>query len=499
MDNNKRLFDLFPPVSKKEWMDRITADLKGADFNEKLVWRSDMGFDMMPFYMAEDIDKLHHVDTVPGTFPFIRGKSAAGNSWNVRQDIEVTDYSEANKKALSVLMRGVDSLGFMISDPETITPGNFRVLLKDIHLGAIGLNIRSAGKAREIMGIIAAACEETGTPKEALNGAIEADPLGRLMVNGTLCVPVEDGMDYLAGLVKAAVAYPQFRVLQVSGDIFCNAGADIVTQLAYTLSMGSEYLAQLTSRGISAGDALSSMRFCFATGPEYFAEIARLRAARMLWSLVASSYLNGNEKLCRMDIHCKTGNWNKTLFDPYVNMLRTQTEAMSAILGGTDSLTVAPFDEVFRKPDDFSERIARNQQLILREESYFDKVADPAAGSYYIENLTARIADEAWKLFISIEEQGGFLAALREGTIQKRIAEKAAARREDVASGKLKLLGTNLYPNLKEEAPGRYDTRRMFAAEADTANCEVEPVKLFRGAEATERERLEKIKGGAQS
>jgi len=191
-----------------------------------------------------------------------------------------------------------------------------------------------------------------------------------------------------------------------------------------------------------------------------------------------------------MHIHSETSIWNKTIYDPYVNMLRSQTEAMSASLGGADSITDGPFDEVFRKPDEFSERIARNQQLILKEESYFDKVADPAAGSYYIENLTHLIAGSAWKLYVEIEENGGFLEALRKGLIQKKLSESAEKKRNDILSGKIKLLGTNLYPDLKEKAPADADRDRVFRTSHTDGEPEVEPIRLFRGADEAESERI---------
>jgi methylmalonyl-CoA mutase len=176
---------------------------------------------------------------------------------------------------------------------------------------------------------------------------------------------------------------------------------------------------------LSAGYAASKIRFSFGIGSSYFQEIAKLRAARLMWSAVLNGFDRGNGEAGRMDIHCVTSKWNKTSDNPHMNMLRTQTEAMSAILGGADSLTVEPFDVVFRQTDEFSERIARNQQLILKEEAYFDKVADPSAGSYYIENLTKLIAENGWKLFVETEEQGGFLSALKSGFIQAKLSESA--------------------------------------------------------------------------
>jgi methylmalonyl-CoA mutase len=200
-----------------------------------------------------------------------------------------------------------------------------------------------------------------------------------------------------------------------------------------------------------------------------------------------------------MDIHCVTSEWNKTVYDPYVNMLRTQTEAMSAILGGTDSLTVEPFDIVFRQPDEFSERIARNQQLILKEESYFDKVADPAAGSYYIENLTSLIAENTWKLFLEIEDQGGFLSSLKSGYVQKKLSEAADKRKVNIASGKEILLGTNRFPDINEKVNSEIELDRIFKPQELESDLLIEPIRLFRGSEEYERLRIEADKGEKKS
>jgi len=429
MVKKEKLFDQFPPVTTKEWMDKIHADLKGADFNKKLVWKTNEGFEVKPFYRMEDIETLMYINTMPGEFPYIRGAKIKNNNWYVRQNIEVSDYSGANLKALTILMKGIDSLGFIITDPESVNEKNFRILLKDIHIEIIEINFLCNGKAKEILDLIIKITTERELDPVKLCGAIEADPIGRLMGNGKLCVPVEEGFDYLASLTGSAKAFPNFRTVHLNASHFNNSGADIVQELAFGISMGSEYITQLTERGISADIAASKIRFSFGIGSDYFPEIAKLRAARLLWSVVINGFQPAHSKSIKMDIHCVTSEWNKTEYDPYVNMLRTQTEAMSAILGGTDSLTVEPYDIAFRKPDEFSERIARNQQLILKEEAYFDKVADPAGGSYYIENLTYLIADNAWKLFLEVEDQGGFLSALKSGFIRKKLSESAVKRK----------------------------------------------------------------------
>jgi methylmalonyl-CoA mutase len=431
MSKQEKLFEQFPPVSTKEWIDKINSDLKGADFNKKLVWKTNEGFEVKPFYRSEDTDWLPYISVLPGDFPYIRGTRNNGNSWLIRQNIDVEDYTLANKKALDILMKGVDSLGFAIKDPETITGKNIETLLEGIHFESVEINFLSNGKAKEILEYFIKTVKKEGIDFSKIRGAIEADPLGRLMINGNLCIPVESGLDYLASLTLEAVSLSHFRTIRVNASNFTNAGADIVKELAFGLSQANEYISQLTEREISSDIAASKICFSFGTGSNYFFEIAKLRAARLLWSMVVSAWNPEKTESSVMEIHSITSRWNKTVFDPYVNLLRTQTEAMSAVLGGTNSLTVEPFDMVFKKPDEFSERIARNQQLLLKEEAYFDKTADPAGGSYYIEKLTRMIAENAWKLFVEIEEQGGFLSCLKSGFIRNELSESAGKRKNE--------------------------------------------------------------------
>ena len=430
----KRLFEQFPPVTTKEWIDKITDDLKGDDFDKRLVWKTGEGFDVMPFYRKEDLENLNHVNAFLPLFlrgdvrqPADRGVYSSDNHWLVRQNIKVSDYSAANSKALGILMKGIDSLGFIIEDPESINEENFRLLLEGIDPVGSEINFLSNGKAREIIKILIKISGENGINKSSLRGAVEADPLGRLMVNGTLCVPVEAGFDYLASLTKDNFHFPNYRNIQINGSNLTNAGCGAVQELAFSLSMAVDYLSQLTDRGLSADDTASVMRFSFGIGTGYFMEIAKLRAARILWSLITDSY-NIGRIAGRMQIHSVTKVWKDTVKDPYINMLRTQTEAMSAVLGGTDSLTVNPFDIASGETGEFAERIARNQQLILREEAYFDKVTDPSSGSYYIENLTALVAENSWKLFLEIENNGGFLSALNSGFITEKMGVSAAEK-----------------------------------------------------------------------
>jgi methylmalonyl-CoA mutase len=504
MDKKKKLFEQFPPVSTQQWMDKINADLKGADFNKKLVWKTRDGLPVMPFYRQEDLDNLPHTTLLPGDFPFVRGLQTGGNNWYIRQDVTVTDYTAANGRALDILMRGITSLGFIITDPESVTPETIAQLLKGIHPESIELNFSIAGRAKELLAALQAHLGTAGTDLNQVNIIVSADPLGRLAANGKLCVPVEQGLDYLADLVREAEATPGIKCIEPAGTLFSNAGAGPVAELAYILSLGNEYMTALTERGIRPEMAARAMRFTFGIGPDFFPEIAKLRAARMLWAEIvkawcedeeSKSQLQGDEAAL-MHIHAVTGRWNKTLYDPYVNMLRTQTEAMSAVLGGAESVTVEPFDAVFRSAEDFSERIARNQQLLLMEEAHLGRVADPGAGSYYIEELTAMTAREAWKIFLETENEGGFLEALRKGIIQKSITEAAATRKADMARRKEVLLGTNQYPDFREKKAPQHDPGKLFAEYRPSQDEVVKPIIPSRGAVEFEKLRLATEKSG---
>ena len=486
MPVKEKLFDQFPPVSTEEWMNRVKDDLKGLDFERKLVWKTIEGFSVNPFYREEDIVDLPYINNPPGEFPFLRGIYPGRNRWYIRQDINVEDPVEANRKALYILNRGITSLGFVFGEEVEYTPALVESLLEGIYCESIEINFLPQGNAEELFSVFADYLRKKSLKPGSIKGALETDPLGRLMVNGNLCIPVSDGMDYLAELVKSARYLENYRVLSINGAAFGNAGAGLVQELAFSMAMGSEYLSQLTDRGISTDTAAKSMGFTFGIGSNYFMEIARMRAARILWAKIVEAYSPASKKDCKIYIHSVTSEWNKTIYDPYVNMLRTQTEAMSATLGGTNSLTVKPFDSIFREPSEFSERIARNQQILLMEESHFDKVSDPSGGSYYIEKLTASIAEHAWNLFVETENEGGFLVSLQKGSIQARVRETAEKRKVNIGRRKEKLLGTNMFPDHEERISAPYIKKPGNKEDSH----EVEPLPAFRAAEEFESLRI---------
>lgn len=446
-DNKEKLFTQFPPVSYDEWKAKVDADLKGVPFEKKLVWRTNEGFSVQPMYRREDIAGLKTTDTLPGEYPYVRG-ARDNNEWLTRQDIIATDPAEANRIALDVLGKGVNSLGFTVKVPTVATVG---ALLKDIKVSDVEINFNVCpGKALEFTAALAEWIKAHGEEKE-FHGSINYDPLKRAFRHGA-DIDAKAVAAEAMGIIDAVADVPGLRCLAVNSDVLSNAGCYIYQELGYALAWGAQWMSLLTENGVKPAVVADRIKFNMGVSSNYFMELAKFRAARMLWAQIANQYKPIEEKDCKMALHATTSRFNQTLYDAHVNLLRSQTEAMSAALAGVDSLTVTPFDAPYKQPDDFSERIARNQQLLLKEESHLDKVADPAGGSYYVETLTVSIAREAWKLFLEIEELGGFFAAVNAGEVQKAVNASAAKRHDDMARRKEILLGTNQFPNFNEMA-----------------------------------------------
>ena len=453
MSNIKeKLFTEFTAPTAQEWLDKIQVDLKGADFNKKLVWRTNEGFNMQPFYRREDVLKLKTPDALPGEFPFVRGNKKDNNEWYVRQDIKVTDAKEANAKALDVLNKGVDSLGFKFGG-DSVSAEFVETLLEGIECECVELNFSTCQrKSLELAKILVAYFEKKDYDKEKIVGSIDWDPMHRIVMRGKDVTAV---LAVAPEIVETLKDFPKFRCVAVNAGALNNAGAYIVQELGYALAWGNEYLNQLVEAGVEPTLAARKIKFNLGISENYFMEIAKFRAARMLWAEIVKQYEPKCDCACKMCVNATTTSYNMTVFDSYVNLLRTQTEAMSAALAGVHSIVVNPFDAAYETPTDFSERIARNQQLLLKEESHFDKVVDPSAGSYFIEELTTSLADVAWKLFLKVEEEGGFLAAIKAGTVQDDINATNEKRHKDAAQRKEFILGTNQFPNFTELSEGK--------------------------------------------
>ena len=452
MEMNKKLFSEFEVPTRQQWLDKIQVDLKGADFQKKLVWKTDEGFSVQPFYRKEDLDSLKTMGSEPGEFPYVRGNKCEDNNWYVRQDIVADSAAEANRKALEVLGRGADSLGFRIPGKE-LSAGYVKTLLEGIHCDCVELNFRTCPKhSVELARILVDYFKAKGYAPAKIRASIDFDPFKKMVLEGKDC---ESHLCDAKALVEAVAEYPDFRVIAVNSAALGNSGAFIVQELGYAMAWGAEYMKQFVSAGVAPAQAAKRIKFNMAVSENYFMEIAKFRAARYLWSQVVEKFAPKDKDAAKMCIHANTSFYNMTLFDSYVNLLRSQTEAMSAAIAGVDSITVTPFDAPYATPDEFSERIARNQQLLLKEECHFDKVVDPSAGSYYIEVLTDSLAAEAWKIFLKVEEEGGFLAAVKAGTVQDDINATNAKRHTLAAQQRAFILGTNQFPNFNEKSEGK--------------------------------------------
>ena len=448
---NKKLFSDFAPVSKQEWIDKITVDLKGADFNKKMVWRTNEGFNVQPFYQQADVKDLATMNALPGEFPYVRGNKADDNTWYVRQNIVCECPKAANEKAQDILNKGVDSLGFTIP-ADKISAEYIETLLDGIYADCIELNFTTCqGHTLELAKVLAAYFDKKGYAKESIKGSISFDPIEKMIAKGkdttALVAQAKD-------MVEALAAYPNFCAIAVNALTLTNSGAYSYQDLGYALAWGNEYMQQLVDAGVAPEVAAQNIKFNMGINGVYFMEIAKFRAARMLWSQIVSQYTPCT-KSAIMHVCATTTTYNLTVFDSYVNMLRTQTETMSAALAGVESIVVTPFDETFETPTDFAERIARNQQNLIKEECHFDKMVDVAGGSYFIEHLTNALAEQAWKLFLAVEEDGGFLAQAQAGKVQAVITDTDKARHANAGKRKEFILGTNQFPNFTETSEGK--------------------------------------------
>ncbi|MDE6295126.1 MAG: methylmalonyl-CoA mutase small subunit [Muribaculaceae bacterium] len=445
-NNREKLFDMFPPISTDEWMAKINVDLKGADFDKKLVWRTNEGFNVQPFYRKEDLEGLPTIGTLPGEFPYVRG-TRDNNDWLIRQFIPGATAAEVLTNAHHAIDRGVESIGICLCGD--LTPEELPEILKGIDLKKIEVNINCCpGKAVEVAELLVSAiiAQEAA---DCFRGSINFNPYKRLLKRG-MEFP-KDIKETSLALYKVVEPVKNLRCFAVDSSMLNNAGAYITQELGYALAWGAEWMTMMTEAGLTPCEVNNRIKFNMGISSNYFMELAKFRAARMLWAEIVKAY-GADEECCKMHVHAVTSQYNQTIYDAHVNLLRSMTETMSAALAGVDSIETLPFDLQYKNPDEFSERIARNQQLLLRDESHLNKVVDPAGGSYYIEVLTTSIAREAWKLFNEVEENGGFEALLKKGEIQAKVNESGVKRHIDVARRKEILLGTNQYPNFNEMA-----------------------------------------------
>ena len=503
-NKEQKLFAEFQPVSTEQWESVIAVDLKGADYEKKLVWRTAEGFNVRPYYRAENLDGIKYLGSQCGEFPYVRG-TGKDNNWRIVQTIEVGCPKEANAQATVLLTKGVESIGFVIGDKE-FSAADLDTLLSGISVKNTEL-VFSGCATKKVAGLFIDKMDKEGVDPETVRASFVLDPIvKKLTLKGTMACKNGQckGFENLASLISKGAAYKRIRFVNVSGEIFHNSGSTIVQELAFTLAAGHEYVVKLMEQGLSVDQVAPALRFSMAISSNYFMEIAKFRAARLLWANIMAPYNPSRGCASKMKVHAVTSKWNMTVYDPYVNMLRGTTEAMSAAVSGVHSIEVLPFDTPYEKPTDFSARIARNVQLLLKEESHFNQVCDAAGGSYYIENLTNSIAEQAWNLFRQVEEKGGYIAAFEAGFIQDQVEASAAKKNSNIATRRETLLGTNQFPNFNEVADEAITEDVVTGKSTCKCGCAsqaadgVRPLKPYRGAMAFEQMRLKVDRSGKQ-
>ena len=445
---SKFLFKEFEEVSSTAWKQKIQVDLKGADYNETLLWKSNEGITVKPFY-HKDAD--------------IANANIPKNNWKIAQLIEVSTASYSNKKAIDVISKGVESLLFEINNEV-----NINELLLNIDTNSIEFqfkfNMLSPQMAEELI--------QLNLPYCFLN----IDIIGNLAKTGNWYISLKDDFQFIKALVAK---YPHKNILSVDTTVYQNSGATITQQLAYAISHANEYFNNFKD------GVLPQIQFITATSGNYFFEIAKIRALKLLFQTITEAY-NVSDNCSILSL---PSNRNKTIYDYNVNLLRSTTECMSVILGGADTVCNLPYDYIYHDANEFGDRIARNQLLVLKHESAFDSVDNPSDGSYYIETLTQQLAGKALDIFKLIETGGGFLKQLKEGTIQRKIKESATKEQGQFENGTLVLLGTNKHPNEKDRM--KHDLEKHPFVEKIARKTLIAPITPRRLAEKSDKKRLE--------
>jgi methylmalonyl-CoA mutase len=448
------LFDEFSPVSAKAWKQKIQVDLKGADYNESLIWESPEGIKVKPFYHADDTVELASI-----TYP---------STWAIGQSIYVKNPKEGNQRAKAILQKGAEALYLIIPSEDIV----FSELMEGIELSqhSVYLELQFL-KSEYVKSVLYFAGSATD------NVHLNVDIIGNLARSGNWFFNLAKDHEELNKILD----YEKGNLLGVDTSLFQNAGANMVQQLAYGLAHANEYLNHFDqNKKVS-----QTITFKVAVGGNYFFEIAKLRTLRVLWRSLAREY--GIAESCT--IMAIPSRRNKTIYDYNTNMLRTTTECMSAILGGADMICNMPYDTIYHKNNDFAERIALNQLLLLKNESYFNEVSNAADGAYYIESLTQQLAEKALALFKSIESSGGFLKQLKAHTIQRKIQESASKEQDDFNSGNTILVGTNKYLNEKDRMKETIECYPFLKTKS--RKTLIQPILEKRLAEEMEQKRLE--------
>jgi len=441
----EQLLKDFPPVTTAAWESVIARDLKGADYEKRLIWQTEEGLAVRPYYRAEDLKRVACLNSAPGEFPYRRGNRTTGN-WQIREEIDAADLAAATAAAHAAVVAGAEGIAF--TKLQVQSPAELDLLLANLR--EIPIHFKRADQH-----LICCLFDGVGT-------------LHSSAVISTGCDPLAD-VEFAAKSIHDSPAH--FVPFSIHAESFEESGATAIEEIGFALAAGVDFLAAMDERGVSADRATAAVEFSFAVGGHYFFEIAKLRAFRMMWARVVERF-GAAEEAAQACIAARTSRRNKTVYDPHVNILRATTETMAAVLGGADSVTVAPFDACYKQPDEASRRLARNSQLLLKHEAWLGHVADAGGGSYYLEAITDQLAREAWKLMQQIETLGGFRRARAEGFISQALERSSAARETAVAQRRYTIIGTNQFANPLERALDRIDDVRIHETPRSTERFE---------------------------
>lgn len=481
---------------KDTWRTQAEKELRGRPLDD-LTWNTLEGIPVSPLYTADDVAGLDHMNTIPGIEPFTRGVRATmytGRPWTIRQYAGFSTAEESNafyRRALAAGQQGV-SVAFDLathrgydSDHERVIGDvgkagvaidsieDMKILFDGIPLDKVSVSMTMNGAVIPVLANFIVTGEEQGHDRSVLSGTIQNDILKEFMVRNTYIYPPEPSMRIIADIIEyTSNEMPKFNSISISGYHMQEAGANLVQELAYTLADGKEYVKTAMARGMDIDKFAGRLSFFFAIGMNFFMEAAKLRAARLLWHRIMDDLGAKDPRSKMLRTHCQTSGVSLQEQDPYNNVIRTAYEAMSAVLGGTQSLHTNALDEAIALPTDFSARIARNTQLILQEETGVTNVVDPLAGSYYVEKLTADLADAAWKLIEEVDEMGGMTKAVASGMPKLRIEETAARRQADIDRGDQVIVGVNKYRLEKEDEIDILDVDNVAVREAQIARLE---------------------------
>jgi methylmalonyl-CoA mutase len=457
----------FPPPTWEQWMQAVNDTLKGVPFDKAMLTKTYEGIELKPLYRKEDTVDLHHLHTLPGQAPFVRGNSSAGylsDGWKIAQSVSASTPAQANALLKDELNRGLNTVNLRLNAITRLGLNPYEPILKadglclsclqdimetldGIDLSAVPLFMTSGQAALPMLAMLNARQKQKNLNINSIDGCIGFDPIGDLVTRGKLEMPLATAWQTMYQMTFwADIKAQHLRTILIDATIYANAGASAVQELAYALAIADEYIRAMLDKGMSINQVAPHMQLNLSLGSNFFMEISKVRSARLLWAELLKAY-GASDEYQRVWIHGITSKFNKTQYDPYVNMLRTTTEGFAAVIGGVDSLEVLPFDTIVKTDSEFSRRIARNQQIILQEEAHFDRVIDPAGGCYYIESLTSALAEKSWSILQELVSQGGMITALKEKRIQTDLSAMAQTRIKNVDKRKDIFVGVNMFAN----------------------------------------------------